>query len=755
MRVDLILFTLFFRALADTCVGFNLNIGVSFKANRPLASTLSTQRRSIEVSSTAGVDTDVKTATDSNSDEKTIVALTEDIVSKLRFREVQRELEIRDLDTSGTFTCMRNRLREVASNDFVGENSNTSEDQTSTRVIGEDAVNDAFKKKKIKFQDDSDPDFELNSLIDEIFALCDKVHWKSGNRRFKKLLRRFGQSSENPRTIPEEIFKEILRSYMHSRLHGARAAEPARRAMEEMVYHGYAVPTDIANTCIKESLGFGEDGKHEGFGGIDTALAMLKAVEYSTGSPTPISVDTYEKLITTLANDGSIDHALSMLREIVVEKSDTPSLKVFADVASACVEGANEPEKIMTGLAYVKATGYELDNIASTVDGRGILAAGVIAAEKIGNVGLGLRFLTAASKAEGCDPDRGDTLVCNLSPASQRASTIIHRQAITKAVESNSWKLAVKLLDLMRERGLTPSPSVWRQVVILCAKEEKSRKATSLLLDWVELYKLVQAEKPPLRVFNTVVNACEVCGEEDLTVQVLDAMKETHETEGNLITFNIALKRLAKQHNYLACEGMIIGMLQGGIEPSVVTYTTAIAATVADPKRSDIAFEWIKRMKSRLVQPNVITYNTAFASCLDGTVEGTQRASQLASDMLIDVKKQIDSGVIDQDSYTNIAPNFYTRTLAKQLINQFEELMNNDELNDDDFVESTIRTPLDKIVEYLKSNLAELAEKQKNFIKNADRSSEVIKSEADQVNGDDDDELEYYTAINTHRAAIV
>lgn len=321
--------------------------------------------------------------------------------------------------------------------------------------------------------------------MEEISSLSERVHWKKAARKFKQLVRKFGVASAEPRQIPEKVFTDVITALMQSRLHGARAAEPARRAMEEMVSSGYTVPADLANTCIKESLGFEKDGTHEGFGGIDTALAMLTAVELSEENPTPIFVDTYEKLITTLANEGSIDYALQLLRELVVEKSDTPSLKVFSDVASACVEAANEPEKLMTGLAYVKATGYDLDNIASTTDGRGILAAGVIAAEKMDNVGLGLRFLTAASKAEGCDPDRGDTLVANLSPASQRACTIIHRQAINKAVENGTWKLAVKLLELMLERGLTPSPSVWRNVVVLCAKEEKSRKATALLLDWV------------------------------------------------------------------------------------------------------------------------------------------------------------------------------------------------------------------------------------------------------------------------------
>ena len=139
----------------------------------------------------------------------------------------------------------------------------------------------------------------------------------------------------------------------------------------------------------------------------------------------------------------------------------------------------------MTVLAYAKAAGYELDNIASTIDGRALLAAGVVAAEKLDNLGLGLRLLTAASKAQGCEPDRGDDLVATSSPAAQRACTIIHRQAIRKASVDGSWKLSVKLLELMLERGLTPSPSTWRNVVTCCAKAEKSRKATSLLLDWV------------------------------------------------------------------------------------------------------------------------------------------------------------------------------------------------------------------------------------------------------------------------------
>lgn len=240
-----------------------------------------------------------------------------------------------------------------------------------------------------------------------------------------------------------------------------------------------------------------------------------------------------------------------------------------------------------------------------------------------------------------------------------------------------------------------------------------------------------------------MVNACEVCGEEELTVQVLDAMKETQSTEGNLITFNIALKRLAKQGNVPACEGIIIGMLQSGIEPSVVTYTTAIAACVQKPKHSELAIEWMKRMRSRKVQPNVITYNTAFASCLDGTLEGSARASILASELVADIEKQVNSGILEIDEYTNIIPNYYTRGLARDVMKQLKDNWEND-LIDKKVAKSTLRVPLLQLVQYLKTDLAAKAEKQQRFIKKEESPDE-----------DADEELDYSTAISTHRAAAV
>ena len=89
----------------------------SFTPNRNNAKTL-------VYSSVAEVDTG--SATES---------LTNDIISKLQFREAQRELQRLELDTTGTLSAMRDRLREA-----TVQRSNTEAD-SEVRVIDEEKLN--------------------------------------------------------------------------------------------------------------------------------------------------------------------------------------------------------------------------------------------------------------------------------------------------------------------------------------------------------------------------------------------------------------------------------------------------------------------------------------------------------------------------------------------------------------------------------------------------------------------------------------
>jgi len=647
-------------------------------------------------------------------------------VGAMTFRELQKHCASRGVDANGTTATLRKRLRDLCSE----RQEECLVDPFTMNVFGMENV---FDTKGFDFTDESDPNFDFNEVVDDILEKAQIGHWKAATRKLKKLKRRYA-TPELP--VPPEVYLATLQACMANRLQGARASEPARKILEDMADDGLAIPAEAANYCVQNCLGEGPQGTHDQCGGIDTALAMAAAVEASLDGRGKLTAETLGKLATTLASEKDLDEALSLLRSMVVDLSYTPPLQIFADIADAASK--SDLEKVMSVLVFAKAAGYELDNIASTVDGRTILAAGVIAAEKMNNVALGLRLLTAAEKAEGCAPAKGDDLVASSSSAAQRACTLIHKQAINLACTDSDWRLSVKLLELMMSRSLSPSPNVWKNIVTCCAKAGKSKKATALLLDWVQLAEKGEIGKPPLSVFNSVVNVCEICEEQALTLLVLEAMKKTHEVDGNIITFNIALKRLAKQGAKQACEGIIIGMLQNGVEPTVVSYTTAIAAGASDPKDSSYAYEWLKRMRSRNVLPNVITYNTALATCLDGTFESTLLGSKIASEMLADVERQLEEG-FSSNALTRVIPDKYTRSLARQLMKQLRENWRSGSINVQ-VAKATIRVPLLKLVDFEKSEASKVVQKQTEEVGQQKDDDEIEATERDEF------ELDYSTA---------
>ena len=522
----------------------------------------------------------------------------------------------------------------------------------------------------VEFVDITDPEYEYKELIKDILLKSEQYHWKAATRKLKSLVRRFDDAAHD---LPPAVFEATLAACMANRLQGARAAEPIRKILDEMAERGLKVSETAANYCILNAIGNDDatSTTHQGFGGIDTALGMQAAFDVMQ---VPLQLETLEKITVALAKEGAVDEAMAQMKYMITERVETPpSLKCFANTAYAMiqqkVEGA--PSHMTTLLGYAKAAGYDLEQLSAlNEDGINLLGNAIVAADQMDNVALGLRLLTAAATTPG-----GDVAVATSHQHVRRAATRLHQRAISRAVQQEGqWKLAVKLLTLQLQRELRPNVVTWRSVVTCCAKARKSKRATALLLDWIQLYQDGKAEKPPLTVFNTCMNACEICGEEELTLTVLDAMKNTHNTEGNLITFNIALKRLAKLGNHQACEGIIVGMLQEGIEPSVVSYTTAVAACAfRDHRQPALALEWLRRMRSRQVNPNVLTYNTALSTCQDGSPEHLLLANEMAKQMLVDAKAQLATDG-DVDQYTQVLPDATTRFLAKQLYQTTPEL---------------------------------------------------------------------------------
>lgn len=94
------------------------------------------------LSSSVASAADVDTMTAASTAAAAKNTLTVDFISKLRFRQVQKELELRQLDTTGTLTDMKQRLRHIAatvtSQDVQGVENAAD---PATLVIDDDALN--------------------------------------------------------------------------------------------------------------------------------------------------------------------------------------------------------------------------------------------------------------------------------------------------------------------------------------------------------------------------------------------------------------------------------------------------------------------------------------------------------------------------------------------------------------------------------------------------------------------------------------
>jgi hypothetical protein len=76
-------------------------------------------------------------------------------------------------------------------------------------------------------------------------------------------------------------------------------------------------------------------------------------------------------------------------------------------------------------------------------------------------------------------------------------------------------------------------------------------------------------------------------------------------------------------------------------------------------------------MQMRDVKPNIITFNTALAGCLDDRLESTMLAGKIATEMLEDVKKQLQEFEENLDEYRNVIPNDQTKIMARRLMELF------------------------------------------------------------------------------------
>lgn len=196
----------------------------------------------------------------------------------------------------------------------------------------------------ITFCDDSDPDFDFKSVLSEVMEKSSVGHWKAATRKLKALRNKHATPA---RPVPREAHLAVLEACAAYRLNGARAAEPARKILEDMATCGHEIPANLANTCVASALGPGPGATHEGCGGIDVALAMTAAVEASPGGTSALTEDSYGRLAEALAADGALVEAEDLLRATVAERGLTPTLGTFAAVAKAAAQSDDRAADVL------------------------------------------------------------------------------------------------------------------------------------------------------------------------------------------------------------------------------------------------------------------------------------------------------------------------------------------------------------------------------------------------------------------------
>ena len=90
-------------------------------------------------------------------------------------------------------------------------------------------------------------------MVTDIKLKCEQNHWKAATRKLKKLTRQLSKTNDSEQyydIVSEELLLQVLTVCAANRLQGARASEPSRKIMEQLVELGYIIPTEIGNYCI-------------------------------------------------------------------------------------------------------------------------------------------------------------------------------------------------------------------------------------------------------------------------------------------------------------------------------------------------------------------------------------------------------------------------------------------------------------------------------------------------------------------------
>jgi pentatricopeptide repeat domain-containing protein 1 len=373
----------------------------------------------------------------------------------------------------------------------------------------------------------------------------------------------------------------------------------------------------------------------------------------------PLTVIGYNIVVSAAAKQGDWQTAMAVVKQMQAPNSTTPvpDAVTYGTLLAAC-EAAGQWHQVLEQAQAMKNEGFDLDVRA--------LSSCLHACQQLGRAEQALQLLEQMEALPAIDTQVPDAVAYRLALSAcarggkltgglrllekletqfphEEANVVAYTAAIAGCEVEGQWKVAFRLVDRMRKRGVQPNEMTFVAVLAACATAcarqaaSKSSADASAHKDMTSFEPYQQAMKL-LRVMNkdpTVVNpnihvynaALRVCAEAcDLTgaFALYNELLEDRDSSGNVPEGTVALKPNIVTFGTLmtACER--VGSMEGvtqvfrwmqefsdpPLKPNEIVYGAALSACrrAQNDERSFFLFE--QMLQNPKLRPNVATYNT-------------------------------------------------------------------------------------------------------------------------------------------------
>ena len=199
------------------------------------------------------------------------------------------------------------------------------------------------------------------------------------------------------------------------------------------------------------------------------------------------------------------------------------------------------------------------------------------------------------------------------------ATQIMYNMAISACGKSGDWMESLRLLSVMRARGLAPDDFSYGAALSACANAAQWEESLAILDT------AMVNESPPTTLRLGVFTAYCMLHDSLADGPLLEAT-----VAPNAICFNSAIDACARAGRSDEAIELLQRMTAAGVAPNEISYTTAIKAC-EKAGQAERAVQLLSEMRSRGVEPGTRSYSAAISACEKG--RDWQAAARVLAEM--------------------------------------------------------------------------------------------------------------------------